>query len=94
MRREHRWQRSADTHTEDLGEECVVWEAGAGTLHHLDAPGALVWRCLDSPGTADEVAARVVARLGDSRPEEADILQDVRDFLADLDQRSLTVKRR
>lgn len=94
MSRVTRWERSAESVTEDFGPECVVWEGGTATLHHLDVAGTLVWRCLGTAGTDDEVTTRVLARLGDDGPGEGAVRGDVHDFLAELGRKLLTVKGR
>ena len=91
MRRVSRWERSAESVTEDFGPECVVWEERTATLHHLDAAGTLVWRCLGTAGSDDEVSARVLDRLGDDAPGEDVVRRDVHDFLVALSRKSLTV---
>jgi hypothetical protein len=52
----------------DLEEERVLFSPHDSGLHHLNGSATLVWECLNSPATVDEIVSDFVAVFG--IPEE------------------------
>ena len=70
-----------DLHTRTLDGETVVWDAGNGSVHHLNATATLVMDAARECSGASEVTALVAQR---AQLTEDEIRPDVESVLADL----------
>lgn len=67
----NRARRRGDLHVEELDAEAVVFDAGNGAVHRLDAVTFFVWNACDGTQTLAELANDVATRFGIAQAEAA-----------------------
>lgn len=79
--------RRSDVSVEEIGDETLLYDAHAGTVHVLNSTARLVWDLCDGEHTVSEIAEAIEAHF--SVPAERDVLDDVRNTLASLVHKGL-----
>jgi len=84
-------ERSASVYSVAIEGEAVLLDEASDRLHHLNAPAALVWACLDGHATVGAIAREISDELGESYEK---VLAGTLAILRDLDEQALLVPAR